>query len=322
MHRLVFVVASFAVLAAGCGGGGDVVETDAEVGAPVVPESAGDDTPVEPAEPAEESSDAEVPIARFAGHGAASNTITPTCGLGELQHGGDLFRFTLPDGWSWKGTSGGSGSDEIEVLDPDGASFLVIEAKSAEEKDFLTGWELVGPTGVELDLGGTPYPMSEVRVGGSVGYAIVDLPYLAPLPVLLDVGQLGTLVVTSGMDGRPTAEEAAAILETARVERCSAVSEAIIWAAAGGFAPVPRFEPDPLGKTWPDQPQPSIVGVVGLDAYTVEQVAYLMPVEEARALCAAEAAIAAYADDPLGYLKVLVPSGTFRDELDALIADC
>ncbi|MFP5488951.1 MAG: hypothetical protein ACLGHQ_11670 [Acidimicrobiia bacterium] len=329
MQRPVIVLASFAVLAAGCGGGDDggaLDPTDVEVGAPAVPDvdAGADDEATEdaPDAPAGVASGAEVPIARFAGHGAVPNTITPLCGLGELQNGGDLFRFTLPDGWSWKGTSGGSGSDEIEVLDPDGTSFLVTEAKSADEKGFLTGWEVVGPTGVDLDLDGTAYPMSEVRIDGAVAYAIVDLPYLGPLPMLQDGLQLGTLVVSSSTDGRPTVEEAVAILETARVERCAAISEAIIWASAGAFAPVPRFEPDPLGKTWPDQPQPSLTGVLRLDTYTVEQLAYLIPVEEDRARCAAEVLAAAFADDPLGYLKALVPSGTFRDEFDALIADC
>ena len=54
----------------------------------------------------------------------------------------------------------------------------------------------------------------------------------------------------------------------------------------------------------------------------MEQLAYIMPVDEARSTCAAEAALAAWGDDPIGYLRATTPSGTGRDELDALIADC
>jgi hypothetical protein len=312
-------------ITASCGGGDDS-STD-ESGA------AGAAAGVPPTAPVIDDGEAEretvaggapiVPIARFAAHGPqAVNTIGPPCGQGNLPNGGDIFRFTPPEGWSWTGTSGGSGSDEVEILDPDRVRFTVHEAKSAEEKDFLSGWEVLGPTGVDLDLGGESFPMTEVTVEGGIGYAIVDLPYLGPLPLLPTGDQLGTVAVTSETEGRPTPDEAAAILETVRVERCAAISEAIVWAAAGGFAPVPRFEPDPLGKTWPDQPQPTIAGPPTLVAYTVEQVAYLMPVEGSRATCAAEAAIAAYAGDPLGYLKAFVPSGIQQDDFADLIADC
>jgi hypothetical protein len=325
------------VSAAACGGGDDRATDDpgvddAATGAPPTAPSvddAADDADSDASGAAAARSEPAtggttvVPIARYAAHGPqAANTIGPPCGQGNLPNGGDVFRFTPPEGWSWTATSSGSGSDEVDILDPDGVRFTVHEAKSAEERDFLSGWEVLGPAGVDLDLGGASFPMTEVTVAGGIGYAIVDLPYLGPLPLLPTGDQLGTVVVTSETEGRPTPDEAVAILASVRVERCAVISEAIVWAAAGGFAPVPRFEPDPLGKTWPDQPQPAIVGLPTLGAYTIEQLAYLMPVDEASAVCAAEAALAAHADDPMGYLRALVPSGTQQEELADVIAGC
>ena len=69
-----------------------------------------------------------VPIARFAAHGPqADNTVGPVCGMGIDTHGGDVFRFTPPAGWTWKGTSGGSSYDQVTVKDPDDVSLVVTE---------------------------------------------------------------------------------------------------------------------------------------------------------------------------------------------------
>lgn len=331
------MVAALTVVA--CGGGDDDAEPDAATEAPTddagqptdddpgtdsdADQDAGAGDDVSPEPPAAPSGEFEVPVARFAAHGpGAANTIAPPCGVGNEDRGGDLFRFTPPPEFSWTGSSGGSGRDEIEVIGPDEVTLTFVEATTPSELSLVDGYAVVGPTGTEVTIDGTSIPVMEVTAEGSTAYALVDLPYLDPLPLLMEGAAWGTAIVYSDTEGRPTLDEATAILETVRVERCAAVSQALIWGAGGGFGAVPRFEPDPLGKTWPDEPQPAILGLPALDAYSVEQLAYLMPVEAERSTCAAETALAEWGDDPLGLLKAVTPSGTQRDEFAALIAEC
>jgi len=286
----------------------------ANPGVTTVPSGSSDDVDGDDAVP--------IPVARFAAHGPqATNTIGPNCADGIDTRGGDVFRFTPPVGWVWWGTSGGTGSDTVTV-DADGVKMFVTESSYAYETEGLSGWTIIGPSGTDLNIDGESVPMMDVTLDGATGYAIVDLPYLGPLPLVTGGWALGTVVLTSDTPGRPTLEEAAEILQSVRIERCAAVGEALIWGPGDGVQLVPRFEPDPLGKVYPEQPQPPFAPASQLEGYSVEQVAYLMPVEADIAMCAAEAAMKHFSGDPLGALWVLTPSSTAKEDLSAVIAHC
>lgn len=331
------MAATVALVASGCGGDDaddSVADPPATADESDAKTDAGETEATEPPAEAVESDstdssggapdgDFPIPVAKYTAHGPdASTTVAPPCGRGNVEKGGDLFRVTPPDGFEWSGTSGGSGRDEITFRDADGASLVFIEAATADELSLVADWEVVGPANAEITINDDVIPVMEVIAEGSTAYAMVDLPYLGPLPLLQDGEARGTAIVTSPDEGRPTLDEAIEILETVRVERCAAMKQAFVWASAGGFAPVPSFEPDPLGKTRPDEPQPAIQGLPSISAYSTEQLAYIMSVEEDRSLCAAEAAVAEWGDDPLGYLHAVTPTGTFHEEFDAVIAHC
>lgn len=310
-----------ALFAASCGGGdgaetGDPTSTTGTSPSTTAAgggDSAPDDAP---------DTAVAVPIARFTAHGPqAANTIGPGCADGIDTRGGDVFRFTPLPTWSWQGTTGGSGSDEVS-LDADGVRMYVTESAFDYDTAILPGWEVVGPSGVDLDIDGVSVPMMEIRLEGAPGYAIVDLPYLGPLPQLGAEGALGTVAITSDATDRPTLDEAEELLGSVRIERCEAVSIAMIWGPAGGVHLVPRFDPDPLGKLYPDQPQPAFTATPVLQSYSLEQIAYLMPVTADVATCAAEKAREVAAQNPIGHLMMLTPSGTNKQALADIVALC
>jgi hypothetical protein len=268
-------------------------------------------------------STSEVPIVRFAAHGPqADNTIGPGCADGIDARGGDLYRFTPPVGWEWRGTSGGTGYDEVQVRDGD-VSLFVTESAYDFDTAALREWEVIGPADADVEIDGISLPIMEVSLEGNTGYALVDFDYMSPIPGLFNGAATGTVALTSAEPGRPTLDDARQLLGSVRIERCAAVSEAMIWGPAGGVHLVPRFEPDPLGKPYPDQPQPSYEPTVfALDAYSLEQIAYLMPVEPGIAMCAADKAMAFGAGNPIAYLFMFAPSGNNRTDLEAIIAEC
>jgi hypothetical protein len=333
----VWLIVGLSIVAVGCGGDDDA---SGEVGATSTgsidssPDIASGSDGIAPEQPGGGGTiatndiapagvaDVPVPVARFAAHGPqAANTIGPPCADGIDTRGGDVFRFTPPASWEWRGTSSGTGSDEVELVDADGVSMYVAESAYDTDTAILPGWSVTGPSGVDLDLDGETIPMMNVTLDGAPGYAIVDLPYLAPLP-LLSAGALGTVAVTSDVAGRPTIEEATELLESVRIERCEAVGQSLIWGPAGGVHLVPRFEPDPLGKVYPDQPQPAYEPTKSaLASYSVEQLAYLMPVGADVAACAASQA-QGLASDPIAYLKMLTPTGTNKQQLADIVASC
>jgi len=269
------------------------------------------------------STSVAIPIARFTAHGPqAANTIGPGCANGIDTRGGDIFRFTPLTTWTWHGTASGSSYDEV-TLTADDVQMSVIEAAYDYEKDALEGFAIVGPSGVDVAIDGVTVPIIQITLDNTPGYAIVDLPYLGPLPTIKGGFALGTVVLTSDAPGRPTIEEATELLGSVRVERCEAVAQAMIWGPAVGVHLVPRFEPDPLGKAYPDQRQPAYAPTTwALNAYSLEQVAYLMPVDKDRAMCAAAKAVEVNAANPVGYLTMFFPNGTNKVALDAIVAAC
>lgn len=322
---------AMAITAAACGGdddSGDQTETiddtqEAQVETPPLPPADNSDD----ADDSDQSSGGDagipVPIARFAAHGPeAVNTIGPGCAVGIDNSGGDVFRFTPPATWTWQGTSGGSSYDQV-TLNADEVRMVVTEAAYDYDTEVIREWLVIGPAGAEIEIDGVTIPIMEVSVEGSGGYAIVDVDYMSPMPALTPGASLGTVALTSSETDRPTLDEAEQLLGSVRIERCAAVGEAMIWGPGGGARLVPRFDPDPLGKTYPDQPQPAYVPTITpLDSYTLEQVAYLMPVEADVALCAAEKAVEFGAGNPVAYLFMFSPTGTNKEDLDAIVAQC
>jgi hypothetical protein len=314
------------VLATSCGGAEEVSsqgEVTATTASPTTAASGENDGGSDQADAVPGTPSVAVPTARFTAHGPdAPNTIGPACSDVAEQRGGDVFRFTPPASWSWKGTSGGTGPDEVS-LTADDVIMYVTEASYDYETERLTGWTVVGPSGVDLDLGGESIPMMEITLDGADGYAIVDLPYLYPLPQLGDDGALGTVALTSDTPGRPTLDEARELLETVRIERCAAVGEALIWGPVAGVHLVPRVDPDPLGKPYPDQPQPAFEAAKSpLESYSLEQIAYLLPVEAGVAACVAEEARIIGAGNPIAYFQFFIPSGTHKEVLAGAVAGC
>ena len=340
--RAAIVVAG--IVLAGCGGDDDLSDLDDDAVEDPTDTAAVDEPPIAAdADDADDEADddgepdgspdgggesgAPVPIARFAAHGPGEpHTIAPLCADGVETLAGEVFRFTPPVEWTQMGSSGGSGAERVELDTADGVRITVIESAYDYDTEAISMWEVVGPTGVDVDLGGESVPMMEVAADGMTGFAIVDLAYLGPLagviPGVAPDDALGTVAVVANEPDRPTPEEAEQLLSTVRVERCDAVSQALIWGPAMGVHLVPRFEPDPLGKPYPDQPQPAYVpGESPLAAYSLEQIAYLLPVETSISMCAAERA-KAMADAPMGHLFVFRPTGTFKDDFLELIAPC
>ena len=332
MHRAVGVVSALAMAVSACGGGDDVSDlADAIQEAP--DEAADQETGTAPSAIDSENSvdaggqtapTAEVPVVRFAAHGPdADNTIGPSCATAIDARGGDVFRFTPPVGWVWWGTSGGTGYDQVEVKDATEVSLIVTESAYDYDTAALRDWQLLGPAGADIEIDGVSVPIMEISLEGDSGYAIVDFDYMSPVPGLGAGASLGTVALTSAEPGRPTLDEAVQLLSTVRIERCAAVAEAMIGGPAAGVHLVPRFEPDPLGKGYPDQPQPAYDPTVGtLESYTPEQVAYLMSVEEDVAMCVAERAIEWGAGNPIAYLYMFAPSGTNTADLEAILAQC
>jgi hypothetical protein len=316
MARVLVLIGIVGIVVA-CGGDGGEATVPGSGDGPVATTST-----TSASAPAASTSSVEIPVARFTAHGPqAGNTIGPACADGIEPRGGDIFRFTPPDTWTWRGTSGGTGSDEV-TFDGDGATMFVRVSGYDYDTANLFGWEVVGPSGIDLDLGGEAVPMMEVKLGDRDGYAIVDLPYLGPLPLVTAGSALGTVILTSDDPERPTVDEARELLSTVRVERCEAVAQALIWGPAAGVHLVPRFEPDPLGKTYPDQEFPSFDPTVSaLRSYTVEQLAYLLPVDESLARCVAER-IQEEEDSPIAHLLYLAPSGNNKEALAEIVAGC
>ena len=98
-----------------------------------------------------------------------------------------------------------------------------------------------------------------------------------------------TVVVTSETPGLLTQDDASAVLASVRVERCSAVMGTIIAMAADMVQAVPEFDPDPLGKTYPDGDQPPLDMMNTFAMLSTEQAAYLLPFEPPVDACVAEA---------------------------------
>lgn len=314
------LIASLAVVA--CGGADDEPATSAgEADSPAGTEAPAPSPQAEPAARGGEPA-GPVPVVRFAAHGPAPNTVGPRCGEGIIESTSSLFRVTAPEEWVHRGGSGGSGATSLG-FDARGTRVEVDLYGTTEELERATGFEDLGETGVIVDLAGTPMPLHRVTVEDRTGFGILGFVYIEGLPTVGE--KVGSVLVTSRVEDAVTPEEAAQVLRTVRLERCSAISQILIWGPVGGYQLVPEFEGgDPLGKVRPDQDPPAYVpGESVIRALSEEQVAYLLPLEPNVSACVAPLVRAdADGSDPLLHLKVLTPMGTHREVLAEYVSRC
>jgi len=311
------------LLATACGGSEPPASQDVPVPeTPPAREAAPSSSAPETASPAA-AAPVPAPVIRFAAHGPAPRTYGPRCGDGIEGTSSDVFRITAPDDWLQRGTGGGSGPDHISFEVAGSRSRVVVDLyASREELDYQNDFEDRGPTGLTVDVAGTSVPLHEVAVEDRTGYGILHLPWLLEVPRLGEIE--GSVLVTSRGPGLMTSEGAASVLGTVRVERCSGISQLLVWGPASGRLLLPEFEGgDPLGKERPDDPQPAYVpGQSPLLAYSEAQLAYLLPLEAEVARCVAPLVREDAGDDPILHLKVLAPSGTMKETLAAYAARC
>ncbi|MBT8404106.1 MAG: hypothetical protein KJP18_09625, partial [Gemmatimonadetes bacterium] len=262
-----------------------------------------------------------IPVVRFAAFGPSPGTYGPRCGTGIEGSSSDVFRITAPADWVYRGTSGGSGADDIS-FDLNGTRVTVDLYADRGELRIETDFEDRGPTGLTVELPGASVPLHEVFVGGRTGYGILYVPWLVDLPAADDPE--GTILITSREPGLVDPETAAAVLGTVRVDRCAAISRTLIWGPMSRRQLVPDFEGgDPLGKTRPDEPHPEYVpGESPLLTFSEAQVAFLLPVPAEVADCVAGLVREDAPSDPILHMKVLLPSGTMKEELEAYVAQC
>lgn len=97
-----------------------------------------------------------------------------------------------------------------------------------------------------------------------------------------------TIFITSSDPAVPTLDDATALLSTVRVERCAGIQQAILFSSISNTLAVPHVENDPLGKPFPGGGQPNYDPSGLLNAWTEEQLAYLLPLPAPADRCAAQ----------------------------------
>lgn len=117
----------------------------------------------------------------------------------------------------------------------------------------------------------------------------------------------------------------AAVSLLATLTGCAA--EPVIATSAGGALAVPDIVSDPLGKTVPSSPQPAYDVQAGPNAWSAEQLAYLLPFPEPTDRCVAEVLQDQSVRDTLPPLLFIGPlvvgaSGTNLEALEEIAAGC
>lgn len=246
----------------------------------------------QPADPSTEGSTGDpVPVLHFAAHGeGAPNTAGPSCSWGIDESFSNLFRVTAPASWQMRGSSGGSGPSDIryEVGDSD-VVVDMVESRGDLESSKFESLEF-GSQVATADLAGTQVPIVEVSLrGGEVtGYGITDVPWLENIAEMMGGARHLTVLVTSEDAGLPTLQDANSLLSSVRVERCGGIGQAIVFGALNQVTAVPEIVDDPLGKTRPSASQPTYNPALGTSVWSVEQLAYLLPLPEPTDRCVAE----------------------------------
>ena len=325
------VIVACAVAVSSCGGAEESVpaadeqrlETPSNEPAEPVDEPPGEppgEPSGEPSEPVAEGDEVAVPVARFVAAGPGEpNTFGPMCATEIDGRGDDMFRITVPGDWSWSGSSGGSGPDEVDFETPFGR--VTIEFfRSTDELSTFGSYVTVGEAEVgTVSLEGEEFPLVDLLVGEEPGVGFTGVPYLGPLPITGT--HEATVVMSSPNPIDP--ELAAAVLSTVRPERCGVVEEAAIWGPGVGVLLVPRFEPDPLAKAYPDDAQPQVsAGQFGITYLSLEQVSYLLSFDESTSSCMAPLLVDEAAADPIVGAMTISPANAPAELIDELIGEC
>lgn len=284
------IVVLIVLMIAACGGdpGTDMpaTETTASAGSVASTTSAGSVT----TEPSDETGGVAPAEIHLAAHGAgASNTFGPSCSIGIHATNLNPIRVSVPDGWTMRGSGGGSGTSEVS-FDVDGATVTVHVAAHAADRNLWESLEVGGEVGT-ADLAGVAVPIAEVSLGDDTGFGFVDVAWVTSLPETYseDAFEMSVLVVADDASALGLAH-ATAVLSSVRVERCAAIVATLPPMATAGVMSVPEIVDDPLGKTRPDQDQPPYGSLVeAFTIYSLEQLAYLLPVAEPLDRCVAEA---------------------------------
>lgn len=261
------------------------------------------------------------PVVHFAASGPRPHTWGPPCADGLERSPSDVFRVTVPSGWTYKGSSGGTGIHTLELNAPAGRMVLDMFV-TQNEFQLAHDFEALGPSGSTVDIAGTSFALTEVTIGGRHGFGIPRITYIEGIPGRDPI--TGGVLLTSPVEGAVDAALAEELLGTVRIERCGAISQLLIWGPAGGYQLVPDFDGgDPLGKELPGGGSPAWVGGQSpLLTWSEEQVAYLLPLEGDVARCVAPLVRADAGSDPILHLKTLTPSGTFREVLAGYVQRC
>lgn len=338
MDRRLLAPLALAATLAGCASGpvatdaSGPVATDGSEPVATVDEPASTPTAQAPPSPdpgtSVAESDTERPRLFFTAHGeGAPNTFGPGCAMGIETTSSNLMRLTAPEGWVHRGSSGGSGPSAL-LFDVGGVPVDVdLVGNTGQLASMFDGHELGGQVGT-ADLDGTTFPVVEVSLGGgSTGYAMTDVPWLTNLPAPFGPTSALTVFVTSTQAGVPSVDDSVALLSSVRVERCEGIMESVIATSAGGTLAVPDIVDDPLGKTVPSAPQPSYDVQAGPDAWSAEQLAYLLPFPEPTDRCVAEVLQDHAVRDTLPPLLFIGPvvvgaSGTNLEALEEIAAGC
>lgn len=327
-HRILLsLFAAGSLLAAVVGCSGPII-TMPEQTAPTGPIPQAPE-PTETGAPAS-GGDAERPRLFFTAHGeGAPNTFGPACAMGIETTASNLMRVTAPEGWVYRGSSGGTGPSELR-FDVGGVTVTVNLLENAEQLGSLLrfdGYELGGRVGA-ADLDGTTFPVVEASLSGdATGHAMTDVPWLTNLPSPWDDGQKLTVFVTSQQAGVPSLNDSLALLASVRVERCGGIMQAVIAMSVSRLLAVPDIVNDPLGKTVPSSPQPAYDVQAGPNAWSAEQLAYLLPFPEPTDRCVADVLQDQSVRDTLPQLLFIGPfvvgaSGTNLEALEEIAAGC
>lgn len=261
------------------------------------------------------------PVISFAASGPGEpNTFGPQCSMGIEATSSNLFRLTAPTAWTQRGSTGGTGDSDIDF--EVGDAEVVVTMAATEQEATLTDADFGAEVG-EADLAGTAVPIVEATDGEATGYAITDVVWMTGLPEQFGGEEAMTIVVTSTDPAVPTLEDATAVLSSIRVERCRAISEALVAASADGVLAVPEFVDDPLGKTHPGGDQPAFDMAGAVNAWSIDQLAYLLPFPEPIDRCVAESLQDELPEIfPIGMTAVTAGQGDQQDALLAIAEAC
>lgn len=316
---------------AACGSDGDEASEESS-GSPDEPTTTAADAGDSDAGGSDDSGDAstdgadtagiEHPVISFAASGPGEpNTFGPQCSMGIEATASNLFRVTAPAAWVQRGSGGGSGDSELG-FDVEGVDVTVNMAATEQEVGSIGDVEFGAAAG-DADLAGTDVPVVEATVGDATGYAIDGVVWMTDLPEQFGGEEAMTIVVSSSDPAVPTLEDATAVLSSVRVERCAGISDAVVAASADRVLAVPEFVDDPLDKTHPGGDQPALDMAGAVNAWSTDQLAYLLPFPEPVATCVAES----LQDElpavfPIGLTAVSAVQGDQQDALIAIADGC